>query len=95
MRMNLSREEETRISPSETVGLVSMNAIHKQKIERIGYRVRLIRLADLHNNQSNTILSIFKEWLNYRIKKIEHYWFESNTKEKIFTLVLFLSDYVF
>ena len=41
------------------------------------------------------IMSNYKACLNKLLKKIEHYWLEINTKEKLFALALFLSDYVF
>ena len=40
MRIDLSREEETRMLTSDSVGLVSMNAFQKQLDERIGNRVQ-------------------------------------------------------
>jgi hypothetical protein len=44
---------------------------------------------------SKKYLSNYKAWFKQRTKKIEHFLTESNTKEKFYTLVLFLSDYVF
>ena len=43
MRMDLSREEEIKNLPSESLGLVSMNAFQNEFIERIGCRVQPIK----------------------------------------------------
>ena len=52
MRIDLSKEEETRMLPSNSVEFESMNAFQKELSERIGYRV-----------QHNTYES-FKEYLD-------------------------------
>ena len=44
MRMDLSREEEIKNLPSESLGLVSMNTFQKEFIEKIGCRVQPLKL---------------------------------------------------
>ena len=46
MRMDLSREEEINL-PSESLGLVSMNAFQKEYVEKIGCTVQEMKLNDL------------------------------------------------
>ena len=82
MRMDLSREEEIKKIPSESLGLVSMNAFQKEFIERIGCRVQPIKLNALNNNQSKTFKSIKKALLEFRFDKVEQFWPESKTNEK-------------
>ena len=82
MRMDLSREEEIKKIPSESLGLVSMNAFQKEFIERIGCRVQPIKLKALNNNQSKTFKSIKKALLEFRFDKVEQFWPESKTNEK-------------
>ena len=82
MRMNLSREEEIKKIPSESLGLVSMNAFQKEFIERIGCRVQPIKLKALNNDQSKTFKSIKKALLEFRFDKVEQFWPESKTNEK-------------
>ena len=55
MRIDLSREEETRMLPSDSDELVSMNTFQKELVERVGYRVQ-------HNN----ILGPFKGGIRFR-----------------------------
>ena len=55
----------------------------------------LSRKNETKTSLSKKHLSNYKAWFKQRMKKIENLWPESNTKEKFFTLVLFLSDYVF
>ena len=81
MRMDLSREEEIKKIPSESLGLVSMNAFQKEFIERIGCRVQPIKLKDLNSNQSNTVRSIKKALLEFRFKKLEQFRPESKTNK--------------
>ena len=81
MRMDLSREEEIKKIPSESLGLVSMNAFQKEVIERIGCRVQPIKLKDLNSNQSNTVRSIKKALLEFRFKKLEQFRPESKTNK--------------
>ena len=81
MRIDLSREEETRMLPSNSVELVSMNAFQKEFIERIGCRVQPIKLKDLNSNQSNTVRSIKKALLEFRFKKLEQFRPESKTNK--------------
>ena len=57
--------------------------------------IDLSRESETKTSLSKKHLSNYKAWFKQRMKKIENLWPESNTKEKIFTLVLFLSDYVF
>ena len=71
MRMDLSREEETKMLPSEEVGLVSMSVSQKELIERIGCRVQPMKLKDLNNNQSKLFKSIKKALLEFRFDKVE------------------------
>jgi len=49
MRMDLSREEEISL-PSESLGLVSMNAFQKEYVEKIGCTVQEIKLNDLNTH---------------------------------------------
>ena len=81
MRMDLSREEEIKKIPSESLGLVSMNAFQKEFIERIGCRVQPIKLKDLNSNQSKTVRSIKKAFLEFRFKKLEQFRPESKTNK--------------
>ena len=81
MRMDLSREEETKKLLSESLGLVSMNAFQKEFIERIGCRVQPIKLKDLNSNQSKTVRSIKKALLEFRFKKLEQFRPESKTNK--------------
>ena len=81
MRMDLSREEEIKKIPSESLGLVSMNAFQKEFIERIGCRVQPIKLKDLNSNQSKTVRSIKKALLEFRFKKLEQFRPESKTNK--------------
>ena len=81
MRMDLSREEVTKKLPSESLGLVSMNAFQKEFIERIGCRVQPIKLKDLNSNQSKTVRSIKKALLEFRFKKLEQFRPESKTNK--------------
>ena len=80
MRMDLSREEETKKLLSESVGLVSMRASQKELAERIGCRVQHIKLNDLNNNQSKTYESI-KEFLEFMFDNVEQFLPESKTNE--------------
>ena len=82
MRMDLSREEEIKKIPAESLGLVSMNAFQKEFIERIGCRVQPIKLKALNNDQSKTFKSIKKALLEFRFDKVEQFWPESKTNEK-------------
>jgi hypothetical protein len=82
MRMDLSREEEIKKIPSESLGLVSMNAFQKEFIERIGCRVQPIKLKGLNSNQSKTVKSIKKALLEFRFKKLEQFRPESKTNKK-------------
>jgi hypothetical protein len=77
----LSREEEIKKIPSESIGLVSMNAFQKEFIERIGCRVQPIKLKALINNQSKTFKSIKKALLEFRFDKVEQFWPESKTNK--------------
>ena len=81
MRMDLSREEVTKNLPSESLGLVSMNAFQKELIERIGCRIQPIKLKDLNSNQSKTFKSIKKALLEFRFKKLEQFRPESKTNK--------------
>ena len=81
MRMDLSREEETKKLLSESLGLVSMNTFQKEFIERIGCSVQPIKLKDLNSNQSKTVRSIKKALLEFRFKKLEQFRPESKTNE--------------
>ena len=69
MRIDLSREEETRMLPSDSDELVSMNAFQKELVERIGYRV-----------QPNTYES-FKEFFEFIFNNLEHFLPEPKTYE--------------
>ena len=80
MRMDLSREEETKKLLSESVGLVSMRASQKELAERIGCRVQHIKLNGLNNNHSETYESI-KEFLEFMFDNIEQFLPESKTNE--------------
>jgi hypothetical protein len=81
MRMDLSREEETKKILSESLGLVSMNTFQKEFIERIGCRIQTIKLKDLNSNQSNTVRSIKKALMEFRFKKLEQFRPESKTNK--------------
>jgi 6-pyruvoyl-tetrahydropterin synthase len=80
MRMDLSREEETKKLLSESMGLVSMSAFQKELVERIGCRVQHIKLNDLNNNHSKTYESI-KEFLEFMFDNVEQFLPESKTNE--------------
>ena len=80
MRMDLSREEETKKLLSESVGLVSMRASQKELAERIGCRVQHIKLNDLNNNHSKTYESI-TEFLEFMFDNVEQFLPESKTNE--------------
>ena len=80
MRMDLSREEETKKLPSELVGLASMSAFQKELVERIGCRVQHIKLNDLNNNHSKTYESI-TEFLEFMFDNVEQFLPESKTNE--------------
>ena len=80
MRMDLSREEETKKLLSESMGLVSMSASQKELAERIGCRVQHIKLNDLNNNHSKTYESI-KEFLEFMFDNVEQFLPESKTNE--------------
>ena len=80
MRMDLSREEETKKLISESLGLVSMNAFQKELVERIGCRVQHIKLNDLNNNHSKTYESI-TEFLEFMFDNVEQFLPESKTNE--------------
>ncbi len=80
MRMDLSREEETKKLLSESVGLVSMSASQKELAERIGYRVQHIKLNDLNNKHSKTYESI-TEFLEFMFDNVEQFLPESKTNE--------------
>ena len=80
MRMDLSREEETKKLLSESMGLVSMSASQKELVERIGCRVQHIKLNDLNNNHSKTYESI-KEFLEFMFDNVEQFLPESKTNE--------------
>ena len=80
MRMDLSREEETKKLLSESVGLVSMRASQKELVERIGCRVQYINLNDLNNNHSKTYESI-NAFLDFIFDNVEQFLPESKTNE--------------
>ena len=80
MRMDLSREEETKKLLSESVGLVSMRASQKELAERIGCRVQHIKLNDLNNNHSKTYESI-TEFLEFMFDNVEQFLPESKNDE--------------
>ena len=80
MRMDLSREEETKKLLSESVGLVSMRASQKELAERIGCRVQHIKLNDLNNKHSKNYESI-KEFLEFMFDNVEQFLPESKTNE--------------
>ena len=82
MRMDLSREEEIKNLPSESLGLVSMNAFQKEFIERIGCRVHPINLKGLNSNKSKTVKSIKKALMEFRFNKLEQFSPESKTNNK-------------
>jgi len=82
MRMDLSREEEIKNLPSESLGLVSMNAFQKEFIEKIGCRVQQIKFKDLNSNQSKTVKSIKKALMEFRFNKLEQFKPESKTNKK-------------
>ena len=67
MRIDLSREEETRMLPSDSDELVSMNAFQKELVERIGYRVQ-------HNNYES-----FKEFFEFIFNNLEQFLPEPKT----------------
>ena len=69
MRIDLSREEETRMLPSDSDELVSMNTFQKELVERVGYRV-----------QHNTYES-FKEFFEFVIDNVEKFLPEPKTYE--------------
>ena len=80
MRMDLSREEETKKLLSESVGLVSMRASQKELAERIGCRVQHIKLNDLNNKHSKTYESI-TEFLEFMFDNVEQFLPESKINE--------------
>ena len=82
MRMDLSREEEIKNLPSESLGLVSMNAFQKEFIERIGCRVHPIKLKGLNSNKSKTVKSIKKALMEFRFNKLEQFIPESKINKK-------------
>jgi len=82
MRMDLSREEEIKNLPSESLGLVSMNAFQKEFFEKIGCTVQEIKLNDLNSNQSKTVKSIKKALMEFRFNKLEQFIPESKTNKK-------------
>ena len=82
MRMDLSREEEIKNLPSESLGLVSMNAFQKEFIERIGCRVHPIKLKGLNSNKSKTVKSIKKALMEFRFNKLEQFSPESKANKK-------------
>ena len=69
MRIDLSREEETRMPPSDSDELVSMNTFQKELVERVGYRV-----------QHNTYES-FKQFFEFVIDNVEQFLPEPKTYE--------------
>ena len=69
MRIDLSREEETRMLPSDSDELVSLNAFQKELVERIGYRVQ-------HNTHES-----FKEFFEFIIDNVEQFFPEPKTYE--------------
>ena len=85
MRMDLSREEEIKNLPSESLGLVSMNAFQKEFIERIGCRVQTIKLKALNNNQKK-IGSIQHILIEKESKKSSDFW-SGRTDGNIWTIV--------
>ena len=80
--MDLSREEEIKNLPSESLGLVSMNAFQKELFEKIGCTVQEIKLNDLNSNQSKTVKSIKKALMEFRFNKLEQFIPESKTNKK-------------
>jgi len=82
MRMDLSREEEIKNLPSESLGLVSMNAFQKELFEKIGCTVQEMKLNDLNSNQSKTVKSIKKALMEFRFNKLEQFSPESKTNKK-------------
>jgi len=82
MRMDLSREEEIKNLPSESLGLVSMNAFQKEYVEKIGCTVQEMKLNDLNSNQSKTVKSIKKALMEFRFNKLEQFSPESKTNKK-------------
>ena len=48
--------------------------------------IDLTREDGTNISSTNKYLSNYKVWFKQRAKKIEHFWPESNTKEKIYTL---------
>ena len=69
MRIDLSREDETRMLPSNSVESDSMNAFQKELVERIGYRVQ-------HNNYES-----FKEFFEFIFNNLEQFLPEPKTYE--------------
>ena len=82
MRMDLSREEETKKLLSESVGLVSMSASQKElALRKLVVEFKHIKLKDLNSNQSKTVRSIKKALLEFRFKKLEQFRPESKTNK--------------
>ena len=73
MRIDLSREDETRMLPSNSVESDSMNAFQKELVERIGYRVQ-------HNNYES-----FKEFFELIFNNLD----TVHSHEKFFTDIFF------
>ena len=71
MRIDLSREDETRMLPSNSVESDSMNAFQKELVERIGYRVQ-------HNNFES-----FKEFFEFIFDNVEQFLPEPKTYENL------------
>ena len=71
MRIDLSREEETRMLPSDSDELVSMNAFQKELVERIGYRVQ-------HKSYES-----FKEFFEFIFENVEQFLPEPKTYENV------------
>ena len=69
MRIDLSREEETKMLPSNSVDLVSMNTFQEKLVERIGCRA-----------QPKTYESI-KEFLEFIFENVEQFLPESKDDE--------------
>jgi len=80
MRMDLSREEETKKLLSKSAGLVSVSASQKELAERIGCRVQHIKLNNLNNNHSRTYESI-TEFLEFMFDNVEQFLPESKANE--------------
>ena len=81
MRMDLSREEETKMLSSKSLGPTPRSASQNESIERTGCSIQPINLMDLNNNQSKAFKSINKALLEFRFDKIEEFLPESETNE--------------